>query len=69
MGQNGAPPAPLPSMHIQRAGKSRGEMEVFRCVDMTDLYSGDLLISRGTGGAGWGSPFDRDRVVKEDVKT
>ncbi len=69
MGQNGAPPAPLPSMHIRRAGKGRDDLEVFRCIDMTDLYSGDVLISWGTGGAGWGSPFDRDpQMVREDVE-
>jgi len=69
IGQNGAPPAPLPSMHIQRVGKSKDDLEVFRCIDMVDLYSGDILISWGTGGAGWGSPFDRDpEMVKTDVE-
>jgi N-methylhydantoinase B len=68
MGQNGAPPAPLPSMHIQRAGKTRDDLEVFRCIDMTEVYPGDVLISWGTGGAGWGSPFDRDpEMVRADV--
>lgn len=68
MGQNGAPPAPLPSMHLQRKGKGPDELEVFRCIDMTELHPGDVLISKGTGGAGWGSPFDRNpEMVREDV--
>jgi N-methylhydantoinase B len=69
MGQNGAPPAPLPQMHLQRKGKGPKEREVFRCIDMTQVYPGDVMISHGTGGAGWGSPFDRDpRMVREDVE-
>jgi N-methylhydantoinase B len=69
MGQNGAPPAPLPEMYLQRAGKSREELEVLKCIDMTEVFPGDLLISKGTGGAGWGNPLDRDpEMVKEDVE-
>ena len=67
MGQNGAPPAPLPEMYLKRKGKE--ELEIFRCIDMTEVYPGDLLISKGTGGAGWGSPFHRDpEMVREDVE-
>jgi len=69
IGQNGAPPAPLPEMYLQRAGKGRDELEVLRTIDMTEVYTGDLLISKGTGGAGWGNPLDRDpEMVKEDVE-
>ena len=67
MGQNGAPPAPLPEMYRQRKGQD--ELEIFKCIDMTEVYPGDFLISKGTGGAGWGSPFDRDpEMVREDVE-
>jgi len=67
MGQNGAPPAPLPEMYLKRKGKD--ELEIFKCIDMTYLYPGDILISKGTGGAGWGSPFDRDpEMVREDME-
>jgi len=69
MGQAGAPPAPLPEMYLHRKGKDPDDLEVFRCIDMTDVYPGDVLISKGTGGAGWGSPFDRDpEMVREDVE-
>lgn len=69
MGQNGAPPAPLPEMYLQRKGKSLEELEILKTIDMTEVYQGDLLISKATGGAGWGNPLDRDpERVKEDVE-
>jgi N-methylhydantoinase B/oxoprolinase/acetone carboxylase alpha subunit len=54
-------------MYLRRKGKD--ELEVFKCIDMTEVYPGDLLISKGTGGAGWGNPFHRDpEMVREDVE-
>ena len=66
-GQAGAPPAPLPSMYFKRVGKE--EREHFRCMDLTEVNPGDVLITYNTGGAGWGDPLDRDvEKVRKDVK-
>ena len=66
-GQAGAPPAPLPSMYFKRVGKE--ERERFRCMELTEVNPGDVLITYNTGGAGWGDPFDRDvEKVRKDVK-
>jgi N-methylhydantoinase B len=54
----GAPPAQLGQIFMQRAGKK--EREIFKTIDMGDMYPGDLLITRTSGGAGWGNPLNRD---------
>ena len=67
LGQNGAPPAPLPEMYLQRAGKKN--LEILKTIDMTEVWGGDLMISKGGGGAGWGNPLDRDpERVREDME-
>ena len=67
LGQAGAPPAPRNEMYIQRA--KTGKREIFRCMDMTEVFEGDIIISTCGGGAGWGNPLDRDvERVREDVR-
>ena len=65
--QAGAPQVPLAELYIQRAGKK--EKSLFRTVDMTEVYTGDLLITKAIGGGGWGNPLDRDaEKVRRDVR-
>jgi len=57
-GMAGAPPAQLGSMYIVRAGTKKKEL--YRTMDMTDMFPGDVLVTRSSGGAGWGNPLKRD---------
>jgi N-methylhydantoinase B len=45
-------------MYIVRAGMKK--REIYRTMDMTDMFSGDVLVTRSSGGAGWGNPLNRD---------
>jgi len=56
-GVAGAPPLPLNTLHVLRAG---GEEEVIKAVDLYELYEGDILYTKCYGGGGWGNPLDRD---------
>ena len=55
-GMAGAPPGQVGSIFMVRAGKK--ERDIFRTLDMGDMYPGDLLITRTSGGAGWGHPAE-----------
>ena len=57
-GMAGAPPAQLGQIFIQRAGKR--ERDIFKTIDMGDMFPGDVLLTRTSGGAGWGDPLNRD---------
>ena len=66
-GQNGAPYPPLPEMYLKKAGKKK--LEILRTIDMVPFKPGDLIISKGGGGGGWGNPLDRDpEMVRKDVE-
>ena len=57
-GMAGAPPAQLGKIFMQRAGKKK--KDIFRTIDMDEMYPEDLLITTTSGGAGWGNPLNRD---------
>lgn len=57
-GMAGAPPAQLGRIYMQRAEKKK--REIFKTIDMDEMYPGDLLITRTSGGAGWGNPLNRE---------
>ncbi len=66
-GVAGAPAHPFGEWYIRRAGKK--DKEVFHTLDMTEFHSGDVLITKSTGGSGWGNPLDRDiEQVREAVR-
>lgn len=62
----GAPPASRGELYIKRAGKK--EREMFYTMDQTEMHTGDILITKASGGPGWGNPLNRDvEKVKADV--
>jgi N-methylhydantoinase B len=66
-GVAGAPAHPLGEWYIRRVGKK--EKEVFHTLDMTEFHAGDMLITKSTGGSGWGDPLDRDiEKIREAVR-
>ena len=66
-GVAGAPEHPHGEWYIKRAGKE--EKEVFHTLDMTEFHNGDLLITKSSGGSGWGNPLDRDiEKIREGVR-
>jgi N-methylhydantoinase B len=63
----GAPSHPLGEWYLRRAGKKK--KEVFHTLDMTEFHLGDVLITKSTGGSGWGDPLDRGvEKVREAVR-
>ncbi len=66
-GMAGAPPTHLGKIFMVRAGTEK--KEVFRTLDMGEMFPGDLLITHAPGGAGWGNPLNRDpERVRKDVR-
>jgi N-methylhydantoinase B len=57
-GVAGAPPLPVNSMRVLRAGKK--ERDVIKAIDLNEMFEGDILYSWCYGGGGWGNPLDRD---------
>lgn len=66
-GVAGAPDAPCGEIYIQRVGKK--EREIFRTIDMGEMYPGEVLTTKAGGGGGWGNPLDRDlEKVRENAQ-
>jgi N-methylhydantoinase B len=66
-GMAGAPPTFLGKIFIRREGSVK--REVFRTLDMAEMYPGDLLITHAPGGAGWGYPLNRNpEKVRKNVQ-
>ena len=66
-GMAGAPPTQRGRIFMQKAGST--EKEIFKTLDMGEMFPGDLLITHAPGGAGWGRPFDRDpERVRRNVR-
>jgi N-methylhydantoinase B len=62
----GAPPTHLGKIFLVKAG---GTKEIFKTLDMGEMFPGDLLITHAPGGAGWGDPLDRDpERVRKNVR-
>ena len=65
-GPAGAPYVDPAELYIDRA--ATGKREVFRTIDMTEIYPGDVLVIKTISASGWGNPIDRDvERIRKDV--